>query len=66
MNVELDRDHYAKLMILAGLWKEGSPAEMVSRFIDDSWDQLGEGIPEGDFTLEDFDRIAEDLLDLEA
>ncbi|MEE9173367.1 MAG: hypothetical protein V3U30_00140 [Thermoplasmata archaeon] len=56
---------YAKLLILAGQWKEGSHAAMVRRFVDDRWEQLGDGIPD-DFTLEDFDRIAENLLDLEA
>jgi hypothetical protein len=66
VNVELDRDHYAKLLILAGLWKGGSPAEMVRRFIDDSWEQLGEGIPEGDLTLEEFRGLVEDLKELEA
>ncbi len=66
VNVELDRDHYAKLLILAGLWKEGTPVEMVNGFIDDSWEQLGEGIPEGDLTREKFERVAENLLDLEA
>ena len=65
MNVELDRDHYAKLLILAGLWKEGSPSEMIRGFIDDSWEQLGDGVPDAGLTLEDFERVAEDLLDLE-
>ncbi len=65
VNVELDRDHYAKLVILAGLWKDGSPAEMVNGFIDDSWEQLGEGIPERDLTLDEFKKVAENLLELE-
>ena len=65
MNVELDREHYAKLLILVGLWRADSPDRFVEKYIEDTWEQLGEGIPEGDFTLEDFDRIAEDLLDLE-
>ncbi len=66
VNVELDRDHYAQLVILAGLWKEGSPAEMVKGFIDDSWGQLGEGIPERDLTLEEFRRVVKELEELEA
>ncbi len=39
---------------------------MVRRFIDDSWEQLGEGIPEGDLTLEEFRGLVEDLKELEA
>ncbi len=65
MNVEMDRDHYAKLLILVGLWREGSPAEMVQGYIDTTWEELGEGIPM-DLTLEEFERVAENLLDLEA
>ncbi len=64
MNVELDREHHTKLLILVGLWKEGSPAEMVQGFIDDSWEQLGEGIPT-DLTLREFCEVTEELWNLE-
>ncbi len=64
MNIELDESHYAKLLILAGLWEEGSPAEMVREFIDDSWEQLGEGIPT-DLTLREFREVTEELWNLE-
>ncbi len=64
MNVEVDRDRYAKLLILVGLWQQDSPAQMVQGYIDNTWEQLGDGIPM-DLTLEDFREVARSLLELE-
>ena len=65
VNIEMDREHYAKLLILAGLWRADGPAEMVRGFIDDTWTQLGNFIPM-DLTLEEFRGVMEDLQELEA
>ena len=64
MNVDVDREHYAKLLILVGLWKQDSPARFVEKYIDDAWEQLGHGIPM-DLTLQDFREVARSLLELE-
>ena len=47
------------------LWEEDGPASMIQGYIDSTWEQLGDGIPM-DLTLEEFERVAENLLDLEA
>ena len=57
MNVEVDREHYEKLLILSALWKRGTPARLVEGLVDDLWTQRGEGIPE-DLSLEDFEALA--------
>ncbi len=64
MNVKVDRDLYAKLLILVALWKQDSPVQMVQGYIDDTWEQLGDGIP-WDLTLQDFREAARRLLELE-
>ncbi len=64
MNVHVDRDRYTKLLILVALWKQESPVQMVQGYIDDTWEQLGDGIPM-DLTLQDFREVARSLLELE-
>ncbi len=60
MNVEVDREHYEKLLILSALWKRGTPARMVEGFVEDMWAQIDEAIPD-DLTLEDFKEVADYL-----
>ncbi len=60
MNVEVDREHYEKLLILSALWKRGTPARMVEGFVEDMWAQIDEAIPE-DLSLEDFEGVADYL-----
>ncbi len=43
MNIELDRQHYTKLLILAGLWKDGSSTEMVRRLSRTAGSSSGRG-----------------------
>ncbi len=64
MNVKVDPEHYAKLLILAGLWKADGPDRFVEKYIEDTWEQLGEFIPM-DLTLQDFREVARSLLELE-
>ena len=64
MNIHVDRDHYAKLLILVGLWKQDSPTHMIEGYIHSTWEQLGHGIP-WDLTLQDFREVARGLLELE-
>ncbi len=60
MNVEVDREHYEKLLILSALWKRGTPARRVEGFVEDMWAQIDEAIPE-DLSLEDFKEVADYL-----
>ncbi len=61
--VELDREHYEKLQVILALWRRQSPETydsmevIVWRYIDDTWDQLGDFIGM-DFTLQDFKSIS--------
>ncbi len=64
MNVHVDRERYAKLLILVALWNQDSPAQMVQDYIDNTWEELGDGIPM-DLTSQDFREVAKDLLELE-
>ncbi len=64
MNVHVDRGHYAKLLILVGLWRADSPNRFVEKYIEDTWEQLGDFIPM-DLTLQDFREVARSLLELE-
>ncbi len=57
MNVEVDREHFVKLLIMSTLWKRGSPARMVEGLVDDLWTQLDEFVQD-DLTLEDFEGLA--------
>ncbi len=58
--IEIDAEHYEKLLIIAALWKN-TPTNFFEDVIDSSWTQLDEFIKE-DIRLEDFRSIAEALL----
>ncbi len=60
MNVEVDREHYEKLLILSAVWKRGTPARRVEGFVEEMWAQIDEAIPD-DLTLEDFKEVADYL-----
>lgn len=57
MKVEVDREHYERLLILSALWKRGTPARMLEGLVDDLWVQIDESIPD-DLGLEDFAELA--------
>ena len=65
MNVEVDREHFVKLLILSALWRRGTAARMVEGIVDDLWTQIGEFIPD-DLGAEDFAGLAAYLQELEA
>ncbi len=57
--VEIDGEHYEKLLIISALWKN-TPTDFFHDVIDSSWTQLDEFVKE-DIRLEDFRSIAEVL-----
>ncbi len=59
--IEIDVEHYEKLLIIVTLWKIGSPREFFEDFIESMWTQLDECV-KPDLVLEDFRNIAESLL----
>ncbi len=57
--IEIDGEHYEKLLIIAALWKN-TPTDFFQDIIDSSWTQLDEFVTD-DLKLEDFRSIADAL-----